>query len=341
MYRVLEGKKELAAAHKRMRASIQSGQPIEAYIGYQGGSFGPVDVYWFPSYGFWGFPGRSDAGDRAWYGFGIQDPTTFKGTLDIAVEINPLFDGGGGRDRNVKGLFLEGEDGTVYLGHRGNGVNRVPKDKFRKEFRPGPRGMWVKAFDHKGEVEVILLHPIHDPGLLGAAGAFAFEVDRIKKGAPAPKVPKGQTFNPEYHGPLEWTSSGDPVTFTRRHGAVANGLEREVRKRLEKAGGKVSTSNVPQDLLVRRPASRPILFECKTTASRQDVFTGLGQLSIYPLELGLDDPVRVLVLPDDDQTSAFEPLIGKLGVKIVRFTLKDETAHFQGLGALLGHEKKQ
>ena len=172
MYRILTGKSEIAKAQKIFFARIAKGRKMIRSIGYQGGSV-EIDVYWHPALGIWG--GQSLVENRYWTAFGVQDPTNQKG-LSISVEINSPF---GGTSRQIQGVFLKDDRGVAHLGHRGK-INLFTIQQFKRGFRTGRRGEWVKAFDQRGECDVLRLYPVDDQDVMVNVAAFVKEVQRLK-----------------------------------------------------------------------------------------------------------------------------------------------------------------
>lgn len=332
MYVVLTARREIAAAQRQLETRMGKGLQVKTIITFRPAPIART-VSWFPAHGIWHYAahvGKDDGVERYWNAFGTADPTTLN-RVNIAVEINPPVDG---TDRTVNGIFLRDEDGVVYLGHRANRVNQVKKDVLRAEFREGRRGKWVTALDGKGEKDVLLLHAIGSPGLLGVVSDFVKEVDRIKRGEKAPAAAKGG-YDPEFDGECELPGGHDPVTYTRTHGKVCNGLQQVVQAMLKEAGRSAASSNNPHDLLVVGPKVKPVLFECKTRASRSNIFAGIGQLMLYPNALNCS-PAKVLVLPDDTDARGYEAALGALGIDVIYFTLKDDNPSFKGLRSLFG-----
>lgn len=326
MYSVLTSRSAISRAQRALFSHVSSGEKLERSIGYQGGSE-RRHVYWHPGHGIWGTELRGDNRYLNW--FGLEDPTLQR-QLGITVEINPPVSG---TDRRIAGVFLEDDRGIVYLGHRGNRINGVRKGRFRREFRMGRRGRWVRVIDEQGETEALLLYRVDDPDVIGVVADFAQEVQRIKNGGPRPR---GTTdgYDPEFEGESEYFLE-TPIHVIRRHAKICNALKQEVESYLKTRKFRFSLSNRPYDLLVRgRKGKALVLFECKTLADNASVQTAIGQLMLYSIQVG-GEPGKVVVLPDDVQETLVRDL-KRLGFQVLRFVLRGKgKPRFQRLPRLL------
>jgi|JI10StandDraft_1071094.scaffolds.fasta_scaffold610649_1 5-methylcytosine-specific restriction enzyme A len=129
MLALLVGKAEISAAQNLLQQRLfeQLPQRDNTYvIGYQGGNIEASDLHadhriWFLS---------SKSGERYWNAFGLADRLNISTSNSITVEINSPFSGENGR---VAGLFARGDDGSLYLLHRGKiggGKSGIGKQAF-------------------------------------------------------------------------------------------------------------------------------------------------------------------------------------------------------------------
>ena len=115
MFSLLVEKVEISAAQNLLQQKLfeQLPQRDNTYvIGFQGDNFEVSDLHadhriWFLS---------SKSGERYWNAFGLADRLKISTSNSITVEINSPFSGENGR---VAGLFARGDDGSIYLLHRG------------------------------------------------------------------------------------------------------------------------------------------------------------------------------------------------------------------------------
>lgn len=129
MLALLVGKTEISAAQNLLQQKLfqQLPQRDNTYvIGYQGGNIEVSDLH--ADHRIWFLSSRS--GERYWNAFGLADKLNISTSNSITVEINSPFSGENGR---IAGLFARGDDGSIYLLHRGKiggGKSGVGKQAF-------------------------------------------------------------------------------------------------------------------------------------------------------------------------------------------------------------------
>lgn len=172
-FTVVTKQSETVKAAKVFEGAIKRGRPFRRRLGHQGHSR-DYTVYWHADAGVWAVQRRTS--NRFWQSFGLKDPQTWA-VSSIIVEINPPL---AGINRHTAGVFLL-ENGVIFLGHRGNRINQVPKEDFREHFREGRAGRWETVVDGDAENDILVLGRIDRRDILTAIGHFAREVKRIKK----------------------------------------------------------------------------------------------------------------------------------------------------------------
>lgn len=174
---VLTDKKEIAEAQTKLverikKAATKSGT---AQLGHQGGG-AATETFYLADVDLW-FGGRI-VENRYWNAFGRGDPFGARST-NIIVEINPPLSG---TDARIAGLFLEDDDGNLYLAHRGQiggGRAGISKNAFL-EFYEGRR---ETVLSNGGSTEVLLVGAIDSPTFLNDIRAFVEAVDQFKRQA--------------------------------------------------------------------------------------------------------------------------------------------------------------
>ena len=336
MYRILTSRAEISRAQKTLFAQIAKGKMMKRSVGYQGGSVN-LNVYWHPAIGIWGAQNFGD--NRYWTSFGLQDPTDHQ-SLSISVEINSPFEG---TNRQAQGVFLIDDEGTIHLGHRGR-VHLVTKDEFRKKFRTGKRGEWVRAIDEMGESEVLRLYPIDDLDVVTNLRDFANEVQRIKDRQPLPAQGKKKSarksgsvavkpYNEEFEGESVYVYGKDPVVTKRRHGKVVNTLKAEVESYCESRKASIYLTNNPYDLLLILNNLHAAVFECKTSHDTTSIQTVVGQLMLYSLPLK-GNPKKIAVLPKETSEKNADNL-RKVGITVLYYEHARGGLHFVALPELV------
>lgn len=96
--------------------------------------------------------------------------------------------------------------------------------------------------------------------------------------------------------------------------------------------------NVLIDLGVRRNGDLEEIFEVKTSASRSDVYAGIGQLMVHGHRA---DCRRMLVLPDDEPlASDVQRALARLRIDLLTYSLNDEKVRKRrsgGPGIIFSH----
>lgn len=181
---LLARKSEIASAQQFLQNQlcVQLPQRNGKYtIGYQGGNLEVSDLHadhriWFIS---------SKSGERYWNAFGLADKLNVSMSNSITVEINIPFGRENGR---VAGLFARGDDGSLYLLHRGKiggGKSGVGKQAFldwsKLELTT------VQLSDGKA-IEALLVGKLDSPSLSLDVARFVFSVANFKATASNQKL---------------------------------------------------------------------------------------------------------------------------------------------------------
>jgi hypothetical protein len=131
-FQVIEDAGELHSAFNQLKLRwMDLAVKFTRSVGYQGGG-GKFDVYWNEREQTWALLRPHE--NRYWCAFGTENPEVTSG-LTITCEINPPQKG---INRRCAGLFFQGSDGKVYLGHTGKvggGRRGVGKTAFLEHYR--------------------------------------------------------------------------------------------------------------------------------------------------------------------------------------------------------------
>ncbi|MCC5878217.1 MAG: hypothetical protein JJU11_18520 [Candidatus Sumerlaeia bacterium] len=136
-------------------------------------------------------------------------------------------------------------------------------------------------------------------------------------------------FSPERSDPTTATRVASTVEVRQDHGVVTNALEELLRLSVEITG-----NDKRQDLIIVEDGKVRVLFELKSNATTQSIYTCIGQLMYYGA-LQDEPPLRVAVLPEDVSAEA-RVILGRLGIRLVTFRLADDRPEFRGLKKILG-----
>jgi hypothetical protein len=321
-------------AFRKMRASLIHGTRGEIrWIGFPSGQL-QGSVRWLEDEGYWcsvADPELHAQDNRYWSAFGTVPRSEAKDPLTITAEINPPKEG---VNRRCAGILAEDSSGTQYLLHSGKiggGKPGIGRSAFLS-YLESPNQHELAWPD--GQVtRAILIGRIDRPALRGQVGEFIRTVAAFKSGSPAPlPTPDAgaeSTFAEEFAGTKRAYSVSAVIEATCNHGYVI----RSLRKAVEAADVGTVGKDIARDLFVHRKGVVIVLFEAKTDATPQSIYTGIGQLMLHTATQS-PAPHRVLILPDapDEKT---RQRLSALGIEVVTYSLRGHEAVFQNLDRVL------
>lgn len=132
-------------------------------------------------------------------------------------------------------------------------------------------------------------------------------------------------FTAEFEGTFD-VPAQDARTAERSHGHVVNQLEADLR-----ALGLSPSNTQLIDLLVELASGCVALFEVKTSADRDSIYTCVGQLMVHR---GGQPWRQVAVLPRSIRPDLAAAL-GTIGIDVLTFSMDGTSVRFDGLAALV------
>lgn len=141
-------------------------------------------------------------------------------------------------------------------------------------------------------------------------------------------------FSPERDTPTQVTRVASHSESKQNHGVITNALEELLR-----LSGQGTGNDKRQDLITIEGGRVKFLFEVKSDASTQSVYTCIGQLmylGAHPQHEAT--PVRVAVLPEE-VSAEVRAVLGKLELRLVTFRLLEGKPRFEGLEQILSGEE--
>jgi hypothetical protein len=250
-------------------------------VGYHGGS-ADHSIYSDGEgklYVAFGGPTQGGAGRRYWNAFGVYSRDR---SLSITVEINIPINTNGGQ---VAGFFAEdSETGDIFLMHSGKvGGGRPGIGK--SAFLVWSKAKLIDVTDHNGEVrEGIAVGKLYDPDLAGRIWTFVRSVQDFKDEAVAgeletpefkQRVEEFDRYSKEFSGKKRGTRGG-AFEFITYHGDIVQKLYAERTARLS-PDEKVFNSKLI-DLFVKKDGVLSEVYEVKTGAGRQMLYTAIGTM---------------------------------------------------------------
>ena len=323
MFKILDDEFNIGKTCQRFVTEFQQsgGEKINVRVGYHGGHV-ECKISWYGELGIW-MHSEIIPGDRLWNAFGIGRPVGGE-NVSIICEINfPLK----GIDRQVAGAFVTDNVGSVLVVHRGKiggGRKGIGKTLFQDNYR----GQWISVEDGDVGTDVALVGALNSPRFTRQVSQFVHEVGRIKSLVLADRPPahiahQAQGFRDEFAGRKRYTI-GKQVEAQCDHGLIVGGLACILSSRGLKVG------NDRRDLyIVGSTGNITTIFEIKTDTSTTSLYTALGQLMLYSVDL----PVRprlVLVVPQRVE-EILEARLNKLGIELLTYEWSGDKAVFAGL----------
>lgn len=330
MFALIESKLEIKKVQRMLEASVRRDFKVKGKrnIGYPGGKTNNAEVISNGRYWYWSKDHNPDGAPNPkrlnWFGL-FQDD----GDLQISVEINTPFEGVNG---NASGFFArDNQTGLIYLFHSarlGGGTTGVHRNAFLTW--SGQR--LEQVFDSTGKVRNgVLVMPVEGMASTVSAIRYVEKIAGFKRAVRAGET-SSQNFKnretqlvayyAEARGRRKGKRSAD-FDYVSRHGEVVEALH-EWRKSNGLVESNKLTKNILIDLGVSEGSSLREVYEVKTSAARQNVYTAIGQLIVHGSS---DDCKRYIVLPHGDALpSDIKRALSKNGIEVVLFKLTEHTA---------------
>jgi len=331
-YIEIESPREIRRINNALFAKLKSGlHHIETRtIGYPQGNFqakvrflsdtGSDVLYWSA----WRSEDRGAVG--SFFGHGASGG---HGSLNIDLQFNlPVVD----FSRRLGGAFLRHvPTDSIVLAHRGIvtlGHGRVQKATLFSEMAATLR----EADTGNGSAQFLLIGDLDSPTLVGDIDSFSAEVRRAVRAIKANAVeaggdrPKAASKTSRLSGKLR--AYFDEFSGQRRvnwpRTSVADCYHGTVVRTLRDAFGSAETLKSQEIDLTVVTHDRVLLFEVKTSANRQSVYTAIGQLTAHAPIVARYAPriplVKVMVLPELPDPRIYNLLTHRLDIRLVTFT---------------------
>lgn len=302
MLEIIQDRKAIKDAQEYLASRMyESADDVgQTRVGFQGGTK-EIEYCWYEELHLWA--SFTDAENRYWNAFGMENPREASTTTDITVEINPPHEG---IHRRIAGAFAKGRDGSTHLVHRGNiggGRSGIGKKNYFA---------WRRAHGHElqpvqdGEchTEVIVISELEARRFPAHLAHFVETVAEFKKAIAAgefkpdraPSAMESASENLPEERPSEFFGT---YRLPARAATVAEAdhglVVRQLSEVLENRGFDVRGDEVRDVIVAADHAGESWLLEVKTTTRKYDLYTGIGQLAYH----GVEFDHRMLVLPAD------------------------------------------
>lgn len=305
MLKLLSQKKRKERAQRSMQLALEEALSLQGtgLIGFPSGvvelpifSNGPGSL-WFASDQF-----KDVKTPRFWNAFGIYDPN--KSKQAISVEINIPFPN---ESASVAGFFAENsQTGDVYLMHSGK-IGGGKKGVGKTAFLAWSHAKLTTVLDENGNPrDGIIIAKLDQADFSHRIWNFTQIVSKFKSAVGSgeldtqdfrQRVEEYENYAREFSGKKRVQRAGS-FDYQSYHGDVVEALYQE-RIELQKPDESVYNSNLI-DLYVKKNGKIIIIYEVKTSAERQTLYTAIGQLMTHALANG-SKAKRILVLPDGEE----------------------------------------
>ena len=331
MFQYIEDKAEIARAQRKLEATIRRDFRIKTTkdIGWQGGRQRDAKLVTDGCYWFWSedHRGRNVRNPRRlnWFGTLSERPG-----VAITVEVNTSYAGISGQ---AGGAFArEANSGRIYLLHSGRvggGAKGVGKQKFLTWCTSNGQTP-VEVLDSSGKSHLGLpIMAIDGTGATKSAIRYVNDVKTFKAVARRGLLSTSEFRQIEaqfksFYGEGRGQRRGERkpiVEYISRHGDVVDALFAWRQSKPMSQGAKI-VKNIFIDMGVSVGTELVELFEVKSDASRQTIYSALGQLMVHSVG---NRCKRTLVLPSGTRLSSdIEHALRRLGILLLRYRLNAE-----------------
>lgn len=146
------------------------------------------------------------------------------------------------------------------------------------------------------------------------------------------EIPPVGTYSPELKAPRRSYEVDLSVKPECRHYVVIDSLS----ETLENAGRLVGNDQL-RDLYIKRGKTITHLFEAKTSISRHDLYSAVGQLLLHGNALD-ETPELIAILPGEPNLTT-QNVLKKLGIKILTYAWNGDSPEFLNLSEIIDLEK--
>jgi len=260
-------------------------------------------------------PDDDDTTPRHWNSFGIFRPE--RRVQDIVVEVNIAVEDNSG---NVRGFFArDTETGKISLMHTGGvggGRKGIGKTNFLASLSEKP----VPVRYGKKARSGLQIAALDDPRLAALIWRYVEKVDAFKRamtsGDSLATVPDQDSYFPEFWGKKRG-QRGKTIDYESYHGLIVDELKHQRAAR--RKPGETMDKDKLIDLFVRRDGKVTEVYEVKTSAQRQSLYTAIGQLMTHGWGSDIE---RTLIVPEgDDLTADCRTALKRLGIGLRRYSI--------------------
>lgn len=326
MYIVLTDQDEIGLAQQNLVRTVRREfrQNRTKHIRWPRGRFADEQLHSDGTYWFWNRPHDDAPIPRHlnWFGFLGEERH-----VDITVEVNVPFEG---HQPSVGGYFVrDTRENQIYLAHSGKiggGKTGVGKEAFFAWSNPE----LIEAVDIKGRTRNgVLVLPLDRAAATRSAINYIETVAHFKQAVKnreletpdfQSKLQKFRDYYPEPRGRRSGRRARD-FDYISRHGEVVDALVRW-RTALGLPRKSSVVKNVLVDLGITVDEKLRELFEVKTSTSRSNIYSAIGQLLVHSAQ---NNCKKTLVIPGEEPLQVdIQNALDALKIRIVTYRLTAE-----------------
>lgn len=248
--------------------------------------------------------------------------------LNISVELNLEIEQHS-KQSSTRALLDAGY--RSYIGHKGmlkgGGSGSVSMDRFKKLIK-GISKQPIAWNDTETE-DVFVISEINDPEFFQNVRRYVKECERIRELARQNKIEESLSkpyFSPGIYGTSKKSSTKE-TTMSLKHEYVLEQMGKALEQRNIFAFNSFHKTMQPDMYTHDKRGKIDRLFEIKTDASTQSIYTGIGQLLVYAAEIGTD-PQKFLVAPAMPAHHGFRAALRKSDIRLIRYDFKKNGLRF-------------
>ena len=330
MFSLIESKEEISKAQRHLEQAIRRDfkQKKVKNIGYPGGNVSDAHVLTDGTYWFWSVDHNEknviNPRRLNWFGLLKDSPN-----LDISVEINTVYEG---HTKRIGGFFArDSETGLIYLMHSGRvggGTTGVGKESFLAWSGQRP----VEVLDSSGKTkEGILVMPIKGTAATRPAIHYINTIVNFKQAVRDGKLTsaelkkKKKEFNDffaESRGRRQGKRSVE-IDYFSRHGEIVDAVYTWRNSNPFPKNSRL-VKNLFIDLGVEINDNLVEIFEVKTSTTRTNIYTAIGQLMVHGVS---NQCRRIIVLPHNQSIALdLKDTLERLNIELLKFKLDKNAA---------------
>ena len=330
MFSLIESKREIAKSQRKLEATIKRTLKRNTVknIGHLGGTVFDAKVATDGHYWFWSsdhrHPDVPNPRRLNWFGL-LRDDSS----LHISVEVNTAYEG---RNDQVAGFFARDTvTDILYLLHSGR-IGGGQKGIGKAAFLAWGGLRLIEVVDSTGGIrEGVPVMPVESKGSTRSAVRYIDKVASFKRAVrtgslDTPEFRKKKKELEDFYAEARGRRKGRRsarIDYLSRHGDVVDALHAWRNSTPLPNRGRIG-KNIYIDLGVAVGDNLTEVFEVKTSASRTDVYSAIGQVMVHGTG---NNCRRVIVLPHENSLATdLKETLDRLGITLLTFELTDDNA---------------